>query len=95
MDNKLALKTPEIENTDGLPLPQRIWAIVAISFALCMSVLDINIVNIVLPTLSHDFDVSPSIITWIMNGCQLAIVVSLLSPPSGRYTATGVFIYPA
>ena len=34
MDNKLALKTPEIENTDGLPLPQRIWAIVAISFAL-------------------------------------------------------------
>lgn len=79
MDNKLALKTPEIENTDGLPLPQRIWAIVAISFALCMSVLDINIVNIVLPTLSHDFDVSPSIITWIMNGYQLAIVVSLLS----------------
>lgn len=78
--NKIDIrKTPEIEEKDGLPLPQRIWAVVAISFALCMSVLDINIVNITLPTLSRDFDVSPSVITWIMNGYQLAIVVSLLS----------------
>lgn len=79
MDQTLTHNNADREETDGLPLPQRIWAIVAISFALCMSVLDINIVNIVLPTLSHDFDVSPSVITWIMNGYQLAIVVSLLS----------------
>lgn len=79
MDQTLTHNNAGMEETDGLPLPQRIWAIVAISFALCMSVLDINIVNIVLPTLSHDFNVSPSMITWIMNGYQLAIVVSLLS----------------
>lgn len=79
MDQTLTHNNAGMEETDGLPLPQRIWAIVAISFALCMSVLDINIVNIVLPTLSHDFNVSPSVITWIMNGYQLAIVVSLLS----------------
>ena len=36
-------KSQEIEETDGLPFPQRIWAVVAIGFALCMSVLDINI----------------------------------------------------
>lgn len=71
--------TLEIDETDGLPLPRRIWAIVAVAFALCMSVLDINIVNIVLPTLSHDFGTSPSITTWIINGYQLAIVISLLS----------------
>ncbi len=65
--------------TDGLPLPRRIWAIVAIGFALSMSVLDINISNVVLPTLSHDFGTSPSVTTWIVNGYQLAIVVSLLS----------------
>ncbi|WP_300702194.1 MFS transporter [Bacteroides sp.] len=65
--------------TDGLPLPQRIWAIVAIGFALSMSVLDINISNVVLPTLAHDFGTSPSVTTWIVNGYQLAIVVSLLS----------------
>ena len=43
------------DESDGLPMPKRIWAVVSVGFALCMSVLDINIVNIVLPTLSHDF----------------------------------------
>ena len=52
MDQTLPPKASDTEETDGLPLPRRIWAVVAISFALCMSVLDINIVNIVLPTLS-------------------------------------------
>ena len=51
----------------------------SVGFALCMSVLDINIVNIVLPTLSHDFGTSPAVTTWIINGYQLAIVISLLS----------------
>lgn len=67
------------DETGGLPKPQRIWAVASIGFALCMSVLDINIINIVLPTLSHDFGTSPSVTTWILNGYQLAIVVSLLS----------------
>lgn len=69
----------ESHETDGLPPLQRTWAIVAISFALCMSVLDINISNVVLPTLAHEFGTSPSVTTWIVNGYQLAIVVSLLS----------------
>lgn len=72
-------QTSEIDETDGLPLHRRIWAVVGISFALCMSVLDINIINVVLPTLSHDFGTSPAVTTWIINGYQLAIVISLLS----------------
>lgn len=47
--------TQKNDEPDGLPMPKRIWAVVSVGFALCMSVLDINIVNIVLPTLSHDF----------------------------------------
>lgn len=74
-----AIQPPVIDETDGLPLPRRIWAVVAIAFALCMSVLDINIANIVLPTLSKEFGTTPSMTTWIINGYQLAIVVSLLS----------------
>ena len=58
-------KSQEIEETDGLPFPQRIWAVVAIGFALCMSVLDINISTVILPTLAHDFGTSDSVITWI------------------------------
>lgn len=75
----LHTQTPVVDETDGLPLPHRIWAVVGISFALCMSVLDINIINVVLPTLSHDFGTSPAVTAWIINGYQLAIVISLLS----------------
>ena len=39
----------KIEETDGLPMPKRIWAVVSVGFALCMSVLDINIVNMAHP----------------------------------------------
>ena len=39
------------DETDGLPMPRRIWAVISVGFALCMSVLDVNIINIVLPTL--------------------------------------------
>ncbi len=37
------------DETDGLPMPKRIWAVISVGFALCMSVLDVNIINIVLP----------------------------------------------
>lgn len=58
--------TQKNDEPDGLPMPKRIWAVVSVGFALCMSVLDINIVNIVLPTLSHDFGTSPAVTTWII-----------------------------
>ena len=74
-----SVKLAPSDETDGLPMPKRIWAVISVGFALCMSVLDVNIINIVLPTLSHDFGTSPAVTTWIINGYQLAIVVSLLS----------------
>lgn len=52
---------------------------VAASLALIMSVLDANIVNVVLPTLSKEFGTSPSLTIWVMNAYQLAITISLLS----------------
>ncbi|MCP9611484.1 MFS transporter [Coprobacter tertius] len=69
----------KIEENDGLPGRKRLWAVIAASIALVMSVLDANIVNIVLPTLSHEFGTSPSTTIWVMNAYQLAITVSLLS----------------
>ena len=75
------LQTPVItsDETDGLPNPRRVWAVIAASLALVMSVLDANIVNIVLPTLSREFGTTPSTTIWVMNAYQLAITVSLLS----------------
>ena len=73
-----SVKPAPTDETDGLPMPKRIWAVISVGFALCMSVLDVNIINIVLPTLSHDFGTSPAVTTWIINGYQLAIVVSVV-----------------
>lgn len=67
------------DESDGLPFPRRIWAVIAASLALVMSVLDANIVNVVLPTLSREFGTSPSLTIWVMNAYQLAITISLLS----------------
>lgn len=64
---------------DGLPNPRRIRAVIAASLALIMSVLDANIVNVALPTLSKEFGISPSLTIWVVNAYQLAITVSLLS----------------
>ena len=76
MTNKCDINLPY---EDGLPMPCRTWAMVALACAISMSILDSYIVNIVLPNLARDFKVSPSTITWIVNGYQLAIVVSILT----------------
>ena len=82
------------DTTDGLPNPRRIWAVIAASLALIMSVLDANIVNVVLPTLSREFGTSPSTTIWVMNAYQLAITVSLLSfsSPGDIYGYHKVFL---
>ena len=52
---------------------------VAVLLAIMMSVLDGTIMNIALPTLAHDFDVTPSNAIWIVNAYQLVITMTLLS----------------
>jgi transporter, major facilitator family protein len=41
-------------------IPKQYFAVVAVLLAIMMSVLDGTIMNIALPTLAHDFDVTPS-----------------------------------
>ncbi len=78
MTTKL-ISDPSINTNDGLPIHRRIWAVIAVCFAMSMSGLDTTITNVALPTLSQEFGSSPAATTWIINGYQLAIVVSLLS----------------
>lgn len=63
---------------DGLPLPQRRWAVAAISLAVILSVLDSTLLNVALPTLSQSLGISPASSVWIINAYQLAIIASLL-----------------
>lgn len=64
--------------TDGLPFPQRYWAIVAIGLGVTLAVIDSAIANVALPTIAQDLHTDPALSIWIVNGYQLAITISLL-----------------
>jgi DHA2 family multidrug resistance protein-like MFS transporter len=63
---------------DGLPLPQRYWAIVTLAIGMVVSVLDSSIANIALPTIARQIGATPSQSIWVINAYQLAVVVFLL-----------------
>ena len=72
------MSTTVIEHADGLPQPQRSWAILTIALGLVMSVIDGSIANVALPTIAGALHASPAFSIWIVNGYQLAITISLL-----------------
>ncbi len=63
---------------EGLPARQRPWALFAVLLPVIMSVLDMQIANVALPTLSRQLDISPATSIWIVNSYQLALVAGLL-----------------
>ena len=63
---------------DGLPFPQRIWAIATIGLGITMAVMDSAIANVALPTIAIDLHTDAAFSIWIVNGYQLAITISLL-----------------
>jgi len=66
------------EKGDGLPLPKRYWAILAIALGVSVSVLDGTIANVALPTIAQDLNTSPTNVIWVVNAYQLAITISLV-----------------
>ena len=69
---------PPVAAADGVPLPQRYWAILTIALGLTLAVLDGAIANVALPTIAHDLDASPASSIWVVNAYQLAVTISLL-----------------
>ena len=65
--------------SDGLAIPQRYGAILAIALGITVSVLDGTIANVALPTIARDLQASPASSIWVVNAYQLAVVISLLS----------------
>ena len=63
---------------DGLPVPRRYWSAGAIWLALTMAVLDGAIANVALPTMARELSAARDQSVWVVNGFQLAVVVSLL-----------------
>lgn len=63
---------------DGIPMPRRLWAIVAISFGTALFVLDGTIANVALPTIARDLDVEAGVIVNVVTVYQLVMVMALL-----------------
>jgi MFS transporter, DHA2 family, multidrug resistance protein len=72
------LSGPTLPVPDGVPLPQRYWAILTIALGLTLAVLDGAIANVALPTIARDVRASPSASIWVVNAYQLAVTISLL-----------------
>lgn len=60
-------------------MPRRLWAILAVAFGVGLSVLDATIVNVALPTLAQEFQVSESESIWVVTAYQIATVMTMLS----------------
>ena len=69
---------PRLATPDGVPTPQRYWAILAIALGLTLAVLDGAIANVALPTIARDVNASPAASIWVVNAYQLAVTISLL-----------------
>ncbi|MBV9046532.1 MAG: MFS transporter, partial [Alphaproteobacteria bacterium] len=70
-------KAPTL-HLDGLPTPQRHWAVVTLALGVVMAVMDSAIANVALPTIAKDLNTDPALSIWIVNGYQLAVTISLL-----------------
>ena len=69
--------TDEI-HPDGLPVPRRYLAMLAIAIGIAMAVLDGTVVNVALPSIARELGASPSAAVWVINAYQLVIVALLL-----------------
>lgn len=63
---------------DGLPMPRRLWAVLAIALGIAMAVLDGAIANVALPAIARQLHASSVASIWVINAYQVTIVVALL-----------------
>ncbi|SDC84378.1 MFS transporter, DHA2 family, multidrug resistance protein [Cupriavidus sp. YR651] len=69
---------PSMQPYQGLPRPQRTWAILTVFCGLVMAVLDGSIANIALPSISRELHADPARTIWVVNAYQLTVTVCLL-----------------
>ncbi len=63
---------------DGLPKPQRGWAMLTIFLGVSLSSMDGLIANLALPIIVRDLHTTPSAAIWVVTAYQLAVTVCVL-----------------
>lgn len=69
---------PKATIPDGLPMPRRLYSVIAITLALFSSMMNSTIANVALPTIAHNLDISAADSIWIINVYQIATIIFLL-----------------
>ncbi len=64
--------------SDGLPAPQRYWAVGVLLMTLVLVVLDGAIANVALPSIAVSLGAHPSDTVWVVSSYQIAVLVALL-----------------
>nr|WP_274389675.1 MFS transporter [Azospirillum doebereinerae] len=72
-----ALSSSLVPVSDGLPVPQRYWAMATMTAALIMAVLDGVVATMALPTIQREFAIDAAQAIWVVNAYQIAVTVSL------------------
>lgn len=68
----------EAELYDGLPMPRRFFSVIAVTMGVMLAVLNGTLMNVALPSMAQILHLSNADSIWIVNGFQLAIIMSLL-----------------
>jgi DHA2 family multidrug resistance protein-like MFS transporter len=76
--NKQANDVQAMDVQDGLPLPQRNWAIMTILCGVSLTVVGSSIANVALPSIARDLHTTQAASIWVPNAFQLAVSVTLL-----------------
>lgn len=63
---------------EGLPMPRRLFAIIAITLGVFSSTMNASIANVALPSISECLDISAADSIWIVNVYQIATLFFLL-----------------
>lgn len=63
---------------DGLPMPRRVYSVIAITLGLFSSMMNSTIANVALPTIGANLCISSADSIWIINVYQIATLVFLL-----------------
>ena len=64
--------------TEGIPTPQRYWAVTAMILAIAVSVMDASIANLALPSISNDLGISPQQSVWVVNAYLVTLIATTL-----------------
>ena len=76
-DSRISQPAPA-DLPDGLPKPQRYWAILTLMAVLVITVLDSTMVNVALPTIAQSLNIPPADVVRVVIAYNLAVVTTLL-----------------